>query len=416
MQDYLMLHADEKEHFAFLIMESLGFGVILIDENDHRIVYANNAALRMSGHDISAILNSVCHELVCPAEKGKCPISDLKQDVDNSERKLVCADGRLLPIIKTVIPLVLGNRRYLLESFIDNLARKNLEEALIRKNQELMEAVQTIKQTQAQLIQQEKLAGIGQLAAGVAHEINNPLGFIISNLDTLTGYAEKLERFVLMQEALLEELVRSERNNNAKAAYLEMRERKRSLDIDFVLNDIGDLIRETLDGAERVKNIVRDLKGFARISEEQRLADINEGLESTLQIMWNELKYKVVLEKKYGEIPLTMCNLGQLNQVFVNILSNAAAAISEQGEIRISTWADEKDIFIEFADNGCGMTPEEIQKIFEPFYTTKDIEAGSGLGLSVSREIIKKHGGNISVKSEPGKGSIFKVVIPIVTD
>lgn len=391
MQDYLKLHANENEQAAFFILESLGFGVLLIDEKDHRIVYANNAALRMSGHQAVDIINAVCHELVCPAEKDKCPITDLGQSVDNSERKLICADGVQLPIIKTVIPVVLSGRKYLLESFVDNLARKTLEEELTSKNRELTEAMQTIKETQCRMIQQEKLAGIGQLAAGVAHEINNPLAFIISNLGTLDGYAAKIKKSFMLQE-------------------------REAGELDYIFRDIGELIRETIDGAERVKNIVQDLKGFARISEERRLADINEGLESTLNVLGNELKYKAVVEKEYGNIPMIFCNLGQLNQVFANLIANAADSIDGHGKIKISTWADGKDVFIEIMDSGCGMTPEVMTKIFEPFYTTKDVGLGTGLGLSVSYEIISKHGGKITVESEIGKGSIFTVSLPIVLE
>ncbi|MBI5639684.1 MAG: GHKL domain-containing protein, partial [Nitrospirae bacterium] len=191
---------------------------------------------------------------------------------------------------------------------------------------------------------------------------------------------------------------------------------RKALKIDFITEDLGNLIRESLDGAERIKKIVQDLKSFSRVDEaEQKMADINAGLESTINIVWNELKYKATVKKEYGDIPLTKCNPGQLNQVFMNLLVNAAHAIESQGDIGIRTWSEEDSIFVSISDTGCGIPAEKINRIFEPFYTTKEVGKGTGLGLSIAYDIVKKHSGEIKVQSEVGKGTTFTINIPVVT-
>ena len=162
-----------------------------------------------------------------------------------------------------------------------------------------------------------------------------------------------------------------------------------------------------------MKNIVKDLKGFVRSDAESSLANINEGIESTINIIWNEIKYKANVIKDFSEVPLIKCNPGQLNQVFMNILINAAQAIDTQGEIRVKTWANSDNVFVSIADTGSGIPAEIINRIFEPFFTTKDVGKGTGLGLSVSYDIIKKHDGDLTVVSEPGKGTIFTIALPI---
>ena len=170
-----------------------------------------------------------------------------------------------------------------------------------------------------------------------------------------------------------------------------------------------------MNGADRVKEIVQNLKSFSRLDEaEYKMADINAGLESTLAIVWNELKYKATVRKEYGDIPLTRCNLGELNQVFMNLLVNAAQAIETKGEIIVRTGRENGFIFVTIADNGCGIPADKLHRIFEPFFTTKAVGKGTGLGLSIAYDIVKKHNGELSVQSEPGMGTIFRVMIPVV--
>jgi two-component system NtrC family sensor kinase len=273
---------------------------------------------------------------------------------------------------------------------------------------ELEKAYSDLKATQAKVVQQEKMASIGQLAAGVAHEINNPMGFISSNLGTLGKYIERMSDFIQAKSEAIDTLPDRE---IAEA----LRDKRKSLKIDYILEDGRDLIRESLDGAERVRTIVQNMKSFSRVDEaECKPADINECIVSTINIVWNELKYKASLIKELGDIPLTGCHPQQINQVIMNLLVNASHAIEERGEITVRTWHGNGSIFISVSDTGCGMPPEVINRIFEPFYTTKEVGKGTGLGLSITYDIVKGHNGEITVESEPGKGTTFTVRLPIV--
>ena len=277
--------------------------------------------------------------------------------------------------------------------------------ALEEKNRELETALQVIERAQAQIIQQEKMASIGQIAAGVAHEINNPVGYIMSNLGSLQKYFSRLTGFIEIQSGMITD----------KELQGRLVEQRKANKLDIVIADTANLITESIEGAERIKKIVQDLKGFSRSDDNKRNpADIVAGIESTLNIVWNELKYKVNLNREYGEIPLTRCNIGQLNQVFMNIIVNASHAIEQQGNITIRIWHEGENIFVSIADTGCGIEPEKLEKIFEPFFTTKEIGLGTGLGLSIAIDIIRKHDGEISVASEKGKGTTFNVRLPVI--
>lgn len=277
-----------------------------------------------------------------------------------------------------------------------------------RFTNELEKAYSELKLTQAKVIQQEKMACIGQLAAGVAHEINNPMGFISSNLNTLVEYMERLTAFIHAQSESIESLQR------VKLAQ-ELQDKRKTLKIDYVINDVRKLIKESMDGAERVRTIVQNLKGFSRVDDaESSRADINECITSTINIVWNELKYKATLVKDLGVIPLTRCHPQQINQVIMNLLVNAAQAIEKQGEISVRTWHENGSIYAQVTDTGCGMPPQVLNQIFEPFFTTKEVGKGTGLGLSITYDIVKKHNGEITVASEPGKGTIFTVRLPVV--
>ncbi len=290
--------------------------------------------------------------------------------------------------------------------------RRRTEDELKVNSDELAATYSELQTIQMQAYQQDKMASIGQLAAGVAHEINNPMAFIISNLESLKDYLERLTRFIAVQEEAVAGFVPKGREEAALINKVE--DARQTLKIDYVLEDVSSLIGETFEGADRVKDIVQDLKGFARVESESRPANINDGLESAINIVWNEVKYKAELTKQLGELPVTKCNIGQLNQVFMNILMNAAQAIDKWGKIVVKTWTEGGYIFVSIADTGCGIPPQIVSKIFEPFYTTKEVGKGTGLGLSVAYDIVKRHGGDISVISEPGKGSTFTIIIPVV--
>ncbi len=260
---------------------------------------------------------------------------------------------------------------------------------------------------QAFLYQQEKLASVGQLAAGVAHEINNPMGFITSNLNSMEKYVMKINEFMESQEKFMN-LVQDD------AGKEELQVLRKKMKINFIQEDIIDLLHESLEGADRVTEIVKNLKSFSRLDEEKiKAADVNECLESTIKVIWNELKYKVTLHKDYGEIPLVMCNAQKLNQVFINLLINAAHAIEKEGDVHIRSWYESGKIMVAISDNGKGIDSLHLNKIFEPFFTTKEVGKGTGLGLSISYDIIKEHNGDIVVDSQVGKGTTFTVSLPV---
>jgi signal transduction histidine kinase/DNA-binding response OmpR family regulator len=295
---------------------------------------------------------------------------------------------------------------------LEERVRKRTQE-LAQSHEELQKAYDELKIAQSRVLQQEKMASIGQLAAGVAHEINNPMGFILSNLNTLEKYTHRLLDFQDAQEATISELIA--RFGVEESAIDELKKLKSSLKIRAVRGDIADLLEESVEGGERVKEIVKNLKSFARVdeTEERKRADINECLDSTLNIVWNELKYNCTVVKDYGEIPSIVCNPGQLNQVFMNLLVNAAHAIESQGEIRIVTSSDEEFVKVTVEDTGCGIPADKLSRIFDPFFTTKEVGKGTGLGLSIAYDIIKNHQGEINVESEVGQGTCFSISLPV---
>jgi len=301
------------------------------------------------------------------------------------------------------------SRRKLAEDALQNaLSRtRTLAGSLKEKNRELEQAHEELKNTQLQLLQREKMASIGQLAAGVAHEINNPIGFISSNLNSLGKFVDSLLRVLLAQKNALERCGCEEENAALEALWKKEK-------VDFLLQDVRELIAESLDGTLRVSRIVQDLKSFSRVDQAQKsLVDLRDCLESTLNIAWNELKYKTTVEKDFGDIPQTRCYPQQLNQVFLNLLVNASQAIEDKGLIRLRTWHENNRILLSFSDTGKGMDPATLARIFEPFYTTKPAGSGTGLGLSISYDIIKKHEGEIAVQSAPGQGTTFTLSLPV---
>ncbi len=288
---------------------------------------------------------------------------------------------------------------------------ENLEKMVENKTGELKKSLKDLQETQSQLVQSEKMASIGQLAAGVAHEINNPVGFVKSNLGTMDEYRKDIIK-LLDHYATLEATIGRESEISGNGAIHKVIEDiqkvKDEIDLDFILDDYENVIAESIDGTTRVAKIVSDLKDFSHVDKaELEHADINKGIESTINIVWNELKYKANVVKKLGDIPLIQCYPQRLNQVFMNILVNAAQAIEQKGEIRISTEADNGYVEIRISDTGSGMPPNILSKIFDPFFTTKDVGKGTGLGLNMAYNIIQKHQGTIDVESELGKGTTF---------
>jgi len=292
---------------------------------------------------------------------------------------------------------------------LDLTERKRLEQDLQKRNTELLALNNKLTEAQSQLLQSEKMASVGQLAAGVAHEINNPIGFVKSNLGSLKVQVEDLLALIDTYEKAIPALV----GNADLLANIEMA--KTEADFEFLRGDMVNLINESLEGVQRVKTIVENLKDFSRVdTAEWSFANLEQGLENTLSIVWNEIKYKADVVKEYAGLPEIECIASQMNQVFMNLLINAAQAIETHGTITVRTGSDDNTVWVEIEDTGKGIKPEHLNKIFEPFFTTKPVGKGTGLGLSLAYGIVNRHHGRIVVCSEVGKGATFRVSLPRV--
>jgi two-component system NtrC family sensor kinase len=286
--------------------------------------------------------------------------------------------------------------------------REKIESELIRRNNELTELNSKLSKAQEQLVQSEKLASIGQLAAGVAHEINNPIGYIFSNFTTLESYIHSLFDMISAYEKV--------EQNLEMQTLAEIKNTKEKIELDYLKEDIPDLLQQSKEGIGRVRKIVQDLKDFSRVdsNQEWHWSNLHQGINSTLNVVNNEIKYKADVIKDYGDIPDVECLSSQINQVIMNLAVNAAHAIGpERGTIIVRTRHDASNVIIEVEDNGSGIPKDIIGRIFDPFFTTKPIGKGTGLGLSLSYGIIKKHNGHIEVFSELGKGTRFHISLPI---
>ncbi len=319
------------------------------------------------------------------------PVSDLLQVIERVK------PGELIPEVNTKSENELG---VLATSFNDLSRRVNKTQVELKQKVELLEkANQEIRETQTKLVHSAKMASLGQLVAGVAHELNNPIGFIYSNMTHLREYSQQLVELIQVAEVDPKQIA----------------SKKKQIDYEYLVGDLPKLIKSCEEGAKRTRDIVLGLRNFSRI-EEAKLKEFNieESLDNTLDLLTGELKNRIEVKKDYGNIPLVVCYPSQLNQVFMNILSNAAQAIEDTGTIRLSTSRkNEKFVEIKITDTGKGMDQETQSQVFDPFFTTKGVGKGTGLGLSISYGIVEKHGGEISVHSQLGKGTEFSVTLPI---
>jgi signal transduction histidine kinase len=294
---------------------------------------------------------------------------------------------------------------------LERLVAERTKELALQKDR-VEESLHTLEQAHTQLLQSEKMASIGQLAAGVAHEINNPIGFISSNLNTLANYASTLDNVLSASNSLLQECLTTASGPVAKAEALQRL--CKECDLPYVTSDLHKLVEESLEGAQRVRRIVADLRDFAHIdSPDVAEADINTLMDKTINVAWNELKYKAEVVREYGTIPAIPCYGGQLSQVFLNLLVNAAQAIEERGRITVRTGQRDSCVWVEVEDTGCGIPPENRDRVFEPFFTTKDVGEGTGMGLHLAYKIVEAHKGTISLTSTISRGTVFRVELPL---
>lgn len=418
----------------YQMVAALPVGIVLIS-CDHTIRQINPAALQMlQADDVHQILGRKCNDVFCSITKRNSPFcAGQTQSVPfGNETEIKTLAGATIPVIKRAINLKLNNEAMVLEAFIDVTSLKRAEEKVRRLNEELEQrviertaqfetaneqlkaALADLKGTQARLLQSEKMASIGQLAAGVAHEINNPVGFIKSNLHTMDGYRTDLLQLLGAYESLCTDLKNTASLDRLQAHVRQINTLRADIDIDFIHEDFEGVLRESAEGIDRVANIVQDLKNFAHMDKDELTwADINVGIESTLNIVWNELKYKAEVIKDMGELPEIKCYPQRLNQVFMNLLVNAGQAIEKKGCITISTRSANEHVVVTISDTGSGISQDHLDKIYDPFFTTKEVGKGTGLGLNVVYNVIQCHQGIIKVHSTLGKGTTFTIQLPV---
>ncbi|AOY78393.1 hypothetical protein BJL90_14920 [Clostridium formicaceticum] len=336
------------------------------------------------------------------------------------EEQAVTLDGRIIDI--EVKETLIKSQSTLAHQTVirDITERKRIEEELKIKNKELKDTIKKLEKTQLQLIQREKIAAIGQLAAGVAHEINNPLGFVMSNFETLKKYRLKLQE-IMMAYRDLKKICTEKRRECIEGQIESVNILEKKYKVAFMDEDMEELLKESTDGLDRISRIVKGLRIFSRVDacDEFEEYDLNRAIENTLLIVANEIKYNANIETYLGDIPSLYGIAGQINQVLLNLIVNASQAIKaknreELGLITIKTYQENDYVCCEIADTGEGIPKENLDKIFNPFFTTKPAGEGTGLGLSISYDIIKnKHHGDLEAESKVGVGTKFVLRLPI---
>lgn len=453
---------NEKKNLS-VIFDAAPVGMLILDQNAS-IKKANMAIYKISGNEI---INSTEDIRIgdifnCPnrflCEKGcgysdkcnNCSLNIILSEACNSEKLINNKDIEYSVYINNnsekvwlrvnSVSIIMDEQPHVLVIIDDITGLKKLQEELKESNLELKNTLEELQMAQNRLIQQEKLAGIGQLAAGVAHEINNPLGFVMSNFETLKKYISKYKKVLDAYSELKNELMElgdidfgnlgkliniaflsnGFRRVRSKLDYINDLEKKEN--IHFISEDLVELYSDTREGLSRIGKIIMGLRMFSRVDQQNEMSeyDLNEGIQNTLIVANNEIKYYASVEADLQNIPFIYANGGQINQVLLNLIINAVHAIKsrdseEMGLIRISTSCDDNFIYCSIEDNGIGIEECNINKIFDPFFTTKSVGTGTGLGLSISYDIItNKHGGELLVKSTKGVGSTFTIKLPSI--
>ncbi|MFA6921584.1 MAG: ATP-binding protein [Gallionella sp.] len=403
---------EARSRFATILEETPD--VVGMADSAGRFLYLNHAGRKIleigETEDVSACSFVDYHpDWATDIVRDEGMPTALTQGTWSGETALLTRSGKEIPVLQVIV--VHKNDRGGIEFFStvmrDITARKAMEAELRNYNVELENINRQLQDAQAHLVQSEKMASIGQLAAGVAHEINNPIGFVHSNLGSLEHYLKDIFEMLDVYE-------RAETTMH-ETSLAEVLKTKQQKELAFLRQDVPALVNESKDGITRVKKIVQNLKDFSHAggSDEWQWADLHSGLDSTLGIVWNEIKYHAQVKKEYGVLPEVECLPSELNQVFMNLLVNAAHAIETEGMITIRTGTQGEEVFVQITDTGSGISPENIKKIFDPFFTTKPVGKGTGLGLSLSFGIMQKHRGRIEVQSEVGRGTTFALWLPV---
>jgi len=414
---------DVLEPAKKLLEGSVDAAVIL--DRDRRILYYNRAYEVSCGLRGRKLMKRVkegahCYDIfpleICETACIGCRARDAGRSLRVDEINAVRGDGEEMTFIVNAVPL---GDDYIIETYRDvtglvriqrrlkvllqreRRAKENLEEMVVERTREL-------RQAQAQLVHQEKMSSLGRLVAGIAHELNNPINFVYGNVDFLGQYMEDLLSMVdtLEHSAGMSDELKS-----------ELAHMKDKVEFDFLVEDSRKLLRSIRSGAERTAQIVKDLKSFSRTGgDELQEVDVVSGIETTLNLIAPLIKNRITIERSYcDDPPLILANAGHVNQVFMNILTNAAQAIEGEGtiKIRIATVDDGRMMEIAISDSGPGISEEDLKRIYEPFYTTKEVGEGTGLGLWICESIVRAHGGSMVCTSEAGHGATFTVSLPV---
>lgn len=398
------------------LLDTLSEGVLTLDANNV-ITSSNRAARYMLGYSEAELIGQNLHSFLQAQRRDGSPYPAAESPFAWLVRGgafCLIEDifwhkaGHALDVEITANPATADGRGAIVV-FRDIAERKTSQSTLLKAYQDLDTLNQRLEKAHGQLLQNEKLASVGQLAAGMAHEINNPIGFVSSNLGSLEKHVHALLRLIDYYAVLETEISFPADKLDALALL------KQSIDFDYLREDVQDLLKESRQGVERVRKIVKSLKDFSREGTEYQWSetDLHHSLESTLDVLSREFGERCEIHRDYGDIPHVFCLASEINQVLMSVLLNAAQAIDEQGQIRIKTSREADRVHIDIHDTGCGITPEALQHIFDPFFSTKGVGSGSGLGLSVAYGSIQRHGGDITIESTPGEGTLVRISLPI---
>jgi PAS domain S-box-containing protein len=431
----------ESEQRYRSVVDNIGIGVALISPQME--ILALNSRMRMWNPTVDPSTRPLCYRAFNdPPRDGictYCPTDKTLQDGQVHESvsetptaggtvnyRIVASpildkDGRIVAAIEMVedvterLRVEEQQKRYTQDLEYISREQARLTRELARSKRETEEALARLKEAQASIIHSEKMASIGVLASGIAHEINNPIGYVSANLRELINYTDKIRAYLMGVQDLEACVVKRDMES---AAHIQkgLDELKQTQKLDFVLSDLQDIVRESLEGAASVETIVKALKSYARQDDEAMSPlDLLEIVDNSIRVVGNQIKVKAEIIKQYQPVPPVLGHSGALHQVFSNLLVNAAQAIPSHGLIMVRAFPNDHFVTVQIIDNGHGIQPEHLPRVFEPFFTTKDVGQGTGLGLSIAYDIVKKHGGDISVESEPDRETVFTVRFPVAS-